>query len=190
MPRPSVREQIIDAAADRFHALGFNGCGVQEIVDAAGVPKGSFYNHFKSKEGLALTVLERYVAANSISRLTDPTSPPLERLKGHFETLSKRFAAAKYKRGCLVGNLSTEMSDSSPQLREALEIILRDWSKAIAKLLRQAQSNGEMARHHHPETASRFILSAWEGAIARAKVDKSPVPLDDFFAIVFGTLLR
>ncbi len=49
-----VREKIVSAAIDRFHALGFSACGVQEIVDKAGVPKGSFYNYFKTKELLAL----------------------------------------------------------------------------------------------------------------------------------------
>ncbi len=57
MARSGVRDKIVSAAADRFHALGFNACGVQEIVDAAGVPKGSFYNYFKAKELLALEVL-------------------------------------------------------------------------------------------------------------------------------------
>jgi len=50
MAKLSVREKIVAAGAERFHALGYNACGVQEIVDAAGVPKGSFYNYFKAKD--------------------------------------------------------------------------------------------------------------------------------------------
>src|ERR1700721_818806 len=56
----SGRDKNVEAALDRFHTLGFNGCGVQEIVDKAGVPKGACYNYFKAKELLALEVLQIY----------------------------------------------------------------------------------------------------------------------------------
>ena len=56
-----VREKIVAAALDRFHVLGYTAAGVQEIVDAAGVPKGSFYNYFKAKELLAREVFELYM---------------------------------------------------------------------------------------------------------------------------------
>ena len=60
MARPDVRERLLDAGVEIFHRCGFNGCGVQEITEAAGVPKGSFYNHFVSKEALGAAVLDRY----------------------------------------------------------------------------------------------------------------------------------
>ena len=53
MAKPSARDRILDAAVQTLHERGFNGCGVQDITDAAGVPKGSFYSHFDSKEALA-----------------------------------------------------------------------------------------------------------------------------------------
>jgi len=59
MPRPNVREKIIDAGLKVLIEKGFNGCGVQDITAAAGVPKGSFYNHFESKEALGGEVVER-----------------------------------------------------------------------------------------------------------------------------------
>lgn len=60
MAKPNVRERLLDAGVEAFHRRGFNGCGVQEITEAAGVPKGSFYNHFASKEALGAAVLDRY----------------------------------------------------------------------------------------------------------------------------------
>lgn len=60
MSRRSVREEIVNAAVEQFHARGFNAAGVKDITDSAGVPKGSFYNHFVSKEALAVVALERY----------------------------------------------------------------------------------------------------------------------------------
>ena len=74
----TVRDKIIQAALDRFHALGFSACGVQEIVDRAGIPKGSFYNHFESKEQLFQTaseeVLERWgqMIDRAVAGISDP----------------------------------------------------------------------------------------------------------------------
>lgn len=60
MPKPNVREQLMEAGLRTLHSQGFNGCAVQDITQAAGVPKGSFYNHFESKEALALAALEMF----------------------------------------------------------------------------------------------------------------------------------
>src|SRR5262250_3003246 len=125
MPRPNVREQLLDAALDRFHALGFNGCGVQEITDAAGVPKGSFYNHFESKEALGVAVLDRYwqICSEQLRILNDERVPPLDRLRRYFESLAGSIAGQGYAKGCLIGNFSTELADQSRLVRERLTAI-------------------------------------------------------------------
>src|SRR4051794_27714177 len=77
VPRQSMREEIVEAALERFHAHGFNAAGVKDITDTAGVPKGSFYNHFDSKEALALVALERYGESLRMRMLTDTGVEPL-----------------------------------------------------------------------------------------------------------------
>ena len=62
MPRLNTREEIVQAGLKCLVEKGFNAVGVQEITDAAGVPKGSFYNHFESKEALGVEIVERYGA--------------------------------------------------------------------------------------------------------------------------------
>jgi AcrR family transcriptional regulator len=93
MARLSVREKIVAAAAERFHALGYNACGVQEIVDAAGVPKGSFYNYFKAKELLAREVLNNYWVDAGLDILADKSTAPLARLRRHFHHIASRYKA-------------------------------------------------------------------------------------------------
>src|ERR1700685_4082074 len=96
MPRPNVREKIIDAGLKVLIEKGFNGVGVQDITDAAGVPKGSFYNHFESKEALGAEIVERYGADKRRRELlTDKSIPPLERLRRHYERLSTVCAHAR-----------------------------------------------------------------------------------------------
>src|SRR5579859_930164 len=133
MPRPNVREKIVDAGLEVLIKKGFNGCGVQDITDAAGVPKGSFYNHFESKEALGAEVVERY-GRNSPRRATlaDTSLPPLQRLRAHFERLNEAFTDAHFGRGCLLGNFSAELADQSQLIRARLADLYMAWSMDVA----------------------------------------------------------
>lgn len=189
MPRPSVREKIVEAALDRFQDQGFNGCGVQDITDAACVPKGSFYNHFKSKEALAIEVLERYGEGNRFDLLEDETRKPLERLRAHFDFLADRFDNWHFARGCLLANFSVETADTSPAMRAAMAAAFVRWNGRVADVLRKARDAGEIAADSDVETLARFLVQSWEGAVTAAKVMKTRRPLEDFFGFAFGTLL-
>src|SRR5216683_4868591 len=116
MVKPNVRERLLDAGVETFHRRGFNGCGVQEITEAAGVPKGSFYNHFASKEALGAAVLDRYWqqrADTTLRVLEDGDVRPTERLRRYFAAMAGNMAKRGYTGGCLIGNLGAELSDQS-----------------------------------------------------------------------------
>ena len=190
MPRPSVKEEIVEAALKVLHQRGFNATGVQDITDAAGVPKGSFYNHFESKEALGLEVLQRYWerALGNLESLKDQQVAPLARLKAYFRGLNELGRKLKYRPGCMIGNFSIEMSDQSPVMRERLASILARWSRAIETCLKEAQADGSLRRDVDVSSMSAFMLNSWEGAVLRAKVDRSDAPFVAFEKIVFGTL--
>src|SRR5215475_5768724 len=99
MARESLRQNLVEAATTVFHKSGFNGCTVEDITNAAGAPKGSFYNHFKSKEQLLLASMEHYSQAGHIEILADEAMPPVKRLKKYFERLATDFADSSYERG-------------------------------------------------------------------------------------------
>ena len=189
MPRPSVREKLVETALECFQDQGFNGCGVQDITDAAGVPKGSFYNHFKSKEALAVEVLARYAETNRLDMLEDAGMPPLARLRANFQFLADRIEGWAFTRGCLLGNFGCETSDSNPAIREAMSLKLAHWAELLGRVLREAQAQGALDRHYDPALLARHLIYAWEGAVTAAKVIKSRQPMDDFFKINFDTLL-
>jgi TetR/AcrR family transcriptional repressor of nem operon len=189
MPRHSVREKIVETALERFQIQGFNGCGVQDITDAAGVPKGSFYNHFKSKEALAIEVLDRYAAGGRFDLLATPEVPAIDRLKAHFSFFAERIAGWGFERGCLLGNFSTETADSNPAIRAAMADSFERWTGLVAGVIEEARADGAIAERHDPATLARFLVHAFEGAIAGARVARSRRPFDDFFAVAFGTLL-
>src|SRR5215475_15061326 len=104
MARESVKDQIVAAAVETLHRQGFNGTSVQDITDAAKVPKGSFYNHFESKEELAVAALDRYwqgVLAG-LRPLSNAKTPALERLKQYFRNLGERGRTREYRTGCMI----------------------------------------------------------------------------------------
>jgi TetR/AcrR family transcriptional repressor of nem operon len=190
MARPSVREAIVEAGLEEFHRGGFNGCSVEDITSAAKVPKGSFYNHFKSKETLALEVIERYRATAKHKSLVEYHRSPVRRLKEYFSYLGKNFADLGYAQGCLLGNLANEMADHSPAIQKKLKRVFADWTSAIAALIKEAQAVGEIHDAHHPEQLAAFVLSTWEGTLVRARCTKDASPLADFNKVVFSLILK
>jgi len=190
MPRPSVRGKLLLAGLDTLHSKGFNGCSIQDITEAAGVPKGSFFNHFKSKELLVLDVLVPYGESNRIDMLFDQTKPPLERLRHHFNFLAESYARFDFERGCLLGNLGAEIATSHPPVREALREILQAWAGIVAGVLREAQEAGEIRPDLNVEELGNFLVNAWEGVVLRLKIVKNRAPVDEFLDVCFGILLR
>ncbi|MEW2382820.1 TetR family transcriptional regulator C-terminal domain-containing protein [Micromonospora sp. NPDC047707] len=189
MGRKSMREEIVTAALDRFHARGYNAAGVKDITDAAGVPKGSFYNHFDSKEALAIVALERYGAGRRLADLTDEAVPPVERLRRHFEFLRDEVVAYGYHRGCLYGNFGSEIADHSDAIRGAVRDSLDTWTTLIVATLTEAQRAGAVRTDLAPEVTAGFLVNAWEGTLIRARADRSTAAFDAFFTSVFELLL-
>jgi len=190
MPQVSVREKIVDSALAEFHQRGFSACSVEDITRAAGVPKGSFYNHFASKEELAAETVRRYGPASGWRAEVADGLSPVQELRARFSVMADVLARNEFSRGCLFGNMGTEVADRSPAIRAEVETSLGAWSDRVAKLLRSAQTAGEIAADRDADVLGRFLVNAWEGAVTRTKVNKSGEAMDDFFAVVFDQLLR
>src|ERR1700744_3878627 len=108
MSSHDVRERLLEAGVRIFSKSGFNGCSVQDITESAGVPKGSFYNHFDSKEALGAAALEHYWADGACDRLLvlDRTDMgPRGRLRTYFEQISADVAEMGVTWGCPIGNI-------------------------------------------------------------------------------------
>ena len=189
--KTDVRERLLTSALDALHKNGFNATGVQDITDAAKVPKGSFYNHFDSKDALGVEVVGHYVAKGAERRqaLVDGPGAPLARLKAYFKSLNQLGPASGFSRGCLLGNFSAELASQSPDIRQALAGALADWTKDIARVVAEAQQAGDIGRDVSAATLAAFLLNAWEGAVLRSRVDRSAVPLDAFMSVAFNKIL-
>ena len=186
-----VREKLLTAALEALHKSGFNATGVQDITDAAKVPKGSFYNHFESKDALGVEVVKRYAAKGEERRgpLVGGQGAPLARLRAYFKSLNQLGPAAGFSRGCLIGNFSAELSSQSADIRAALDEVLTDWTKDIAQVIAEAQKAGDVSRDIPATMLAAFLLNAWEGAVLRSRVEKNSAPLDVFMSVTFNKIL-
>jgi TetR/AcrR family transcriptional regulator, transcriptional repressor for nem operon len=191
MPRPSLREQLLSAGVETLHRRGFNATSVQDITDAAGAPKGSFYNHFASKEALAAEAVRAYRAKGRkrLTILQETKLSPLRRLRKYFESLNDAAAKGGFSAGCMLGNFGAELSAQSPLVREQVAEGFAHWCDALAVVISEAQKDGTVARALPPRSLAEFLVHSWEGAMLRAKVEKDREPLDVFVKVAFAKIL-
>jgi TetR/AcrR family transcriptional repressor of nem operon len=194
MPRPSnpeTRSRLLEKGGDLVSSRGFNATGVQEITAAAGVPKGSFYNYFDSKEAFAVEVLNEYwdsVVELYGPILTDSHLAPLTRISRYFAGLAEFHEQRQYAFGCLIGNMALEVTTSSEDVRAKLAVIYREWSTSLTDCLREAQARKELASGRDVRQLAVALIDAFEGAVMRAKVERSRAPFGTFEGCVLPSL--
>ncbi len=188
-----TREEIIRKGAELIHARGFNATGLKQVLEAALVPKGSFYFYFKSKEDFGLAVIEYFrdsIETTAGRFLEDDGTPPLSRLSRFFDGYLDIFRKMNFSRGCPIGNLMQEMSDLNEAFRVNITEVYSGLGKKIELLLAEARNRGDLSGFTDPVQLSQFILNAWEGAIMQMKLTKDPEALVIFKKIVFERLLK
>jgi TetR/AcrR family transcriptional repressor of nem operon len=188
----STRDHLIEVGLELMRKHGYGATGLQEILHAAGVPKGSFYHYFRSKEEFTAAVIERYftLAAKHGQKVLDNTrQAPLKRLRRYFEELIQMAGQSAPIPGCLLGSLSLEVAEASPLLQSCLSFSFAQWQAAVASVLREAVEKGELPKSTKPDLLAGFVLNSWEGALLRSQADKTDAPLKDFLRFVFEDLL-
>ena len=193
MVKQITKQKIIEIGAQIIHQKGFHHTGIQEILKTAGIPKGSFYFYFDSKEDFGLQVVD-YFNQRYLELVTpiasDQTLSPLARLEKIFDWFIARFIEMDYTCGCPIGNLSQEMGDLSPAFRSKLNESLELMVKVIVDLLEEGRDAGEVPVHLDLEETANFIVSGWHGALIRMKIVRSTEPLENHKRFIFQTLLK
>lgn len=188
MAKKGIREKIVDAASRHFHEFGYNATGIQDIVDSAGIPKGSFYAHFKSKETLGLEVLATDAEVTQGTLIVSDDEHPLERLQNHFKTLASDYYRLKYRSGCLIGDFASELA-SNPKFRQATLHHMTVWSENIAEVLGQAQNRGDVSKDREAGTLARYLLDSFLGSALRVRMSRSQQPFYEWLNVSFSILL-
>jgi len=193
MAKQSHRDVILSKGMEVMHLQGYNGTSVRDIVRAAGVPQGSFTNHFASKEVFALEALDLYYARSSKmmrETLGNETLSPLARIRAHIEAYRSFLRQNGCQRGCLCGNFAAEASDQSELLRKRNSEIFEEIQRRIVDCLKEAVKAGEISRPAKYDDVANFIVGGLQGALLLGKSSRSVLPLDQFERILFSQVLR
>lgn len=192
MTPKSTRDHLIDVGEKLMRQHGYNATGLNDILKAADVPKGSFYHHFGSKEDFAAAALERYAergVGRAVTLLNDSKTSPVKRLKRYFMELKKLAGQSGPIPGCMMGRFSLEVAADNPALRKQLSSDFSRWQQVIAKVVEQAIADKELPVSTDPELLAGFLLNSWQGALVRSQADNSDEPLETFIRYVFDGLL-
>jgi TetR/AcrR family transcriptional regulator, transcriptional repressor for nem operon len=201
MPRTAdptdIPRRLTEAGYALFQQAGYNATGIAQITELAGVPKGSFYNHFDSKEAFAAAILRHYAdrveTAWSEALATVPHAPqqpatPLATIAHIFQSFASHHARAQCQ-GCLVGNFAGEMVRASPLCAQVIDDILSTWRQRLAALIALAQGAGQARTDLDALSLSTLFWDAWEGALLRAKIAGHAAPLQDTLTLMLDKML-
>ncbi|MEV0292710.1 TetR family transcriptional regulator C-terminal domain-containing protein [Nocardia sp. NPDC050710] len=191
-PRRSddTRQLLVEEGAAGFLSNGYHGTGIKQVLDAVGVPKGSFYNYFDSKEGFGQAIIDHHSLCiqRNMADALGPAPDPVTGLRAFFGRQMDEFVASDFTGGCLIANLGAEL-EGSDILRESLSDAFRTWRDGVAVALREAQGQGLIRVDIDAVELADLLIESWEGAVIRMKLDRSLEPLhkclrrllDDYF---------
>jgi TetR/AcrR family transcriptional regulator, transcriptional repressor for nem operon len=193
MPKSSNREKLLTEGLRVVHRKGFGGASVRDIVAAAGVPQGSFTNHFTSKEAFGLEIIDLYFSESCSmldSTLRNEALAPLARLSAYVDANTSRLNETDMRNGCLFGNFIGEASEHSEAIRQRIVAILAEIEAAIAECLRAAVRAGELLADFECTQTATFTLAALQGATLLAKAQRGPQAVVSFKHVLFTKILN
>lgn len=183
---------ILAIGTDLVLKKGYNNIGIQEVLDAANIPKGSFYYYFKSKEDFGIKLI-KYYSKHSLSilnqYLVDMQKEPKERIISFFKDMRDVYTNNGFKEGCLLGNCSLELADLSETFSNAIATELNIWQEVFKKCITEGQSTGNIKSEQSAKDLANFLLTGWEGALLRMKSAKNDDSINVFIQFISEYIL-
>lgn len=172
-----TRQKLVSAARDLVLQRGFTGAGVDQICAAAGVTKGAFFHHFKSKDEIGQAALADWAAFGMgiyAEAKAEPARYPLDHLHRFFEVMAGLVVSAPSPVTCVVGIMSQELANANPLLRGACATYLGNWTEFARQLLEEAKSASPPRVDFDAEEVAWFLNSLWQGSMLVAKTRRDP----------------
>jgi TetR/AcrR family transcriptional repressor of nem operon len=182
-----TKQQLLEQGMAMLLRQGYHDLGIAAVLDATGIPKGSFYHHFSSKEDFGLQAIDLYmegVHAGLDHFLGDESLPPLERVRSFFEATEQKYREEGYL-GCLLGGLGQELSGVSEEFRKKVERCFSEIAGRIATCLDEAVRRGDLAKGTNTRALADLLVNCWEGAALRTRLRRDPAPLREMLDFYF-----
>ena len=186
------RENLLNQGVMLLMQQGYHGTGLQEILNAVQIPKGSFYNYFGSKENFGAQVIEHYITPyiEQIASYLEQDTDALSALQRYFDESITELERTDFKGGCLLGNLIGEIGDSSEICRMALQNTLNAYRDVLQSGISKAQQQGTLRTDKSARDMADLLVNTWQGALLRMKVEQSTAPLKQCCQELFGDFFK
>ena len=189
-PREFDREAVLDQAIEVFWQHGYEGTSVQDLVDSMGINRGSLYGAFGDKHRLFLAALHRYEETfhSTISERLAEGGSPMQAIRGVFEDVVQECSCDEGRKGCLMTNSAVELAAHD---RDTATLVAANFSRveeAFVKVLRHAQSDGEIGKKQNPRALGRFLTSSLQGLRVMGKACPDRALLGDVVRVTLSVL--
>ncbi|AGA32149.1 Transcriptional regulator, TetR family [Thioalkalivibrio nitratireducens DSM 14787] len=187
----TTKQRLLDTGLSMLLKHGYHDLGIQALLEATHVPKGSFYHHFTNKEDFALQVIDEYmqeVHAGLDASLGDSRLSPLQRVRAFFELSREKYRREGYM-GCLLGGLGQELAGVSEGFRRRIQSCFVAIVDRLTACLEEARQRGEIDREADPRELADLLLDCWEGAALRSRLKRDPAPLNAMLDFYFTAVV-
>ena len=176
----TTKERILEAAEEIMLAKSFSSVGLNEILAAVKVPKGSFYHYFASKEQFGAELLAHYIREHTgrlRGLLLGAELTGRERIEAYFAGTISKMLEGCCKQFCLVGKLGSEVSTFSEPMRKVLAEGMLEWRSIYEQVLTRGVTDGSIRQDLDVPSAAGFLQDCWQGAMHRSQIERSVAPL-------------
>jgi len=188
-----TKQKLIEVGAEAIMEKSFDGVGINHVLELAGVPKGSFYHHFKSKEEFGAAVIDHTAEIHEQEfrkMLLEGEGTPLGRLRTYFEFVREYHREHGTEPKCLILKMALDQAKLSEPIQACVKQAFGRWREIVTECLTEAQAQGELAKDLDPARTADIVNACWEGVLMRMQVDRDVAIIDSFLEFVFGRLLR
>lgn len=185
----SMKTRLLDIGVTLIRSNSFNAVGINDVLKAGEIPKGSFYHYFKSKETFGLEVAQYYHEQQiEVTRqiMSNSSLSPPAKLRAFFANARMEFKKRGYADGCLMCNLSTELGDSNPAFQNLLAKHWKELASELANCIAEVGVNALGIGQLSNKEAADWLLNNWSGALTRMKVTQNDKPLRLFEKALFS----
>lgn len=176
----ATRQRIVQLAAPVFNRQGYVGASMRDLIAATGLEKGGLYNHFGSKEQLALEAYDHAMSlvTNALARSQDDATDAIDRL----QRMIRAFAAAARRPvidgGCPIMNTAIEADDGHPELRDRARESMTLWHRLVGRIVKDGKAAGTLRADIDPYELASVITGSLEGGLMLARLYGDPNQMD------------
>lgn len=175
-----TRQRIVELAAPVFNRQGYVGASMRDLIDATGLEKGGIYNHFGSKEQLALEAYDYAMSrvTNGLARSQDGASDAIDRLQRMIRAFAMFARKPAIAGGCPIMNTAIEADDTHPELRERAQTSMTLWHRLIGRIVKDGVSAGTLVAGTDPYALAALLTAALEGGLMLSRLYGDPAFID------------